>query len=92
MFNGGETFNEISHFMGTNPLIQYVMQPVLTIGLLFHLIMGMALEVQNRKARNKKYATLETRINTGHTAEEVALIKNGGGDGVLPPVSRTYQQ
>jgi succinate dehydrogenase / fumarate reductase cytochrome b subunit len=56
MFNGGETFNEISHFMGTNPLIQYVMQPVLALGVLFHLLMGMALEIQNRKARNKKYA------------------------------------
>jgi hypothetical protein len=38
---------------------------------------------------DSSFTTLETRINTGHTAKEVALIKNGGGDGVLPPVSKT---
>jgi hypothetical protein len=26
-----------------------------------------------------RFATLEIRINTGHSAEEVSLIKNGGG-------------
>ncbi|MFT4876660.1 MAG: succinate dehydrogenase / fumarate reductase cytochrome b subunit, partial [Bacteroidia bacterium] len=24
-----DLFNEVSHFMGTNPLVQYVLQPVL---------------------------------------------------------------
>ena len=44
-------FNELSHFMGTNPLIQFALQPVLLIGVLFHFIMGFVLELQNRKAR-----------------------------------------
>lgn len=52
----GETFNSLSHFMGTNPLVQYVFQPVLIFGVIFHLIMGMYLEVQNSKARVIKYA------------------------------------
>tara|TARA_B110000285_G_C15096480_1_gene602291 strand:- start:919 stop:1602 length:684 start_codon:yes stop_codon:yes gene_type:complete len=51
----GETFNEISHFMGTNPLIQYVLQPVLIIGVVFHFVMGFALELRNRGARDTKY-------------------------------------
>ncbi len=33
--NNGKTFNELSHFMGTNPLIQYVMQPILILVLYF---------------------------------------------------------
>lgn len=56
MFGDGKMFNDISFFMGKNKLVQYVIQPILIIGFLFHLIMGMALELQNSRARNKKYA------------------------------------
>ena len=42
-----DSFNEVSHFMGTNGLIQFAMQPVLIVGVVFHLIMGMVLEMQN---------------------------------------------
>ncbi|MCB0400611.1 MAG: succinate dehydrogenase cytochrome b subunit [Flavobacteriales bacterium] len=49
-------FNSTSHFMGTNPLIQYVMQPVLIFGVLFHLMMGINLELKNKQARPVKYA------------------------------------
>lgn len=49
-------FNEVSHFMGTNPLIQYFLQPVLLFGVLFHLGMGIRLDLQNKKARPIKYA------------------------------------
>ena len=51
-----DAFNSVSHFMGYNPLVQYVLQPVLIFGVLFHLIMGMYLEAQNNKARKNKYA------------------------------------
>ncbi|WP_027420098.1 succinate dehydrogenase cytochrome b subunit [Crocinitomix catalasitica] len=51
-----EGFNKVSHFMGTNPIIQYGIQPILLIGVLFHLGMGIYLDVANRKARNVKYA------------------------------------
>ncbi|WP_274474715.1 succinate dehydrogenase cytochrome b subunit [Mangrovimonas aestuarii] len=51
-----DTFNEASHFMGTNWLIQFVMQPVLIFGVVFHFIMGFVLEIQNKKARVIKYA------------------------------------
>lgn len=52
-----DAFNSVSHFFGYNPVIQYVLQPVLIFGVLFHLIMGMYLEAQNNKARTKKYAS-----------------------------------
>jgi len=51
-----DTFNEVSHFMGTNSLVQFVLQPVLIFGVLFHLGMGMYLESKNRAARPIKYA------------------------------------
>ncbi|MFT7611822.1 MAG: succinate dehydrogenase / fumarate reductase cytochrome b subunit [Parvicellaceae bacterium] len=54
--DNGELFNSVSHFMGTNPVIQYILQPVLAIGVIFHLLMGIALELQNNKARPQKYS------------------------------------
>ena len=51
-----ETFNSWSHFMGTNGLVQFALQPVLIFGVCFHFIMGIVLELQNRKARPVKYA------------------------------------
>ena len=51
-----EVFNQLSHFMGTNPLIQFALQPVLIFGVVFHFIMGFVLELKNRKAVGVKYA------------------------------------
>lgn len=51
-----ETFNELSHFMGTNPLVQFLLQPVLMFGVVFHFVMGFILTIRNRKARPIKYA------------------------------------
>lgn len=50
-----DTFNEISHFMGNNPLVQFVIQPILIIGVIFHFIMGIVLDFQNKSARPIKY-------------------------------------
>ncbi|MBG6132779.1 succinate dehydrogenase / fumarate reductase cytochrome b subunit [Aquimarina sp. EL_43] len=51
-----DTFNELSHFMGTNPLVQFVLQPVLIFGVVFHFVMGFVLEIKNKNARAIKYA------------------------------------
>ena len=51
-----DLFNEVSHFMGTNPLVQGLLQPILMFGVLFHLGMGIKLELENRAARPVKYA------------------------------------
>ncbi|MBL6876500.1 MAG: succinate dehydrogenase cytochrome b subunit [Chitinophagales bacterium] len=48
-------FNEVSQFMGTNFFVQGVLQPVLMFGIIFHFIMAIVLEIQNRKARPVKY-------------------------------------
>ena len=49
-----DVFNIASHFMGTNPLIQFAMQPILIIGVVFHFVMGFVLELQNKKAQGVK--------------------------------------
>lgn len=49
------TFNSISHFMGNNPLVQFVFQPILIFGVVFHFIMGFVLEIKNNSARPVSY-------------------------------------
>ena len=58
-----DTFNSWSHFMGTNGLVQGVLQPVLIFGVIFHFIMGFVLELQNRNARAINYASYKGGAN-----------------------------
>ena len=51
-----DLFNEVSHVMGTNPLIQFGLQPVLIFGVVFHFVMGFVLEIKNKKAQGVNYA------------------------------------
>jgi succinate dehydrogenase / fumarate reductase cytochrome b subunit len=46
-----DSFNEASHFMGYNPIVQFIFQPILAFAVIFHFIMGFVLEIQNKKAR-----------------------------------------
>jgi len=59
-----DIFNMLSHFMGNNPLVQFVLQPVLIAGVLFHFVMGFILEWQNRKARPVTYAMYKGSKNS----------------------------
>lgn len=58
-----ETFNTWSHFMGYNPLVQYVLQPILIAGVIIHFVMGFVLEIQNKKARSVRYAKFNGGAN-----------------------------
>ncbi len=64
LFIGQDTFNGASHFMATNPLIQ-VMQYVLAAGFIFHIILGIWLELKNRASRPIKYAKNNAAANSG---------------------------
>ena len=35
-----DVFNTASHFMGTNPLVQFALQPLLIFGVVFHFVLG----------------------------------------------------
>lgn len=60
---GSDMFNIVSHFMGTNPVIQ-IMQPVLALGFLVHMIYAAILTLQNRKARPQAY----NKFEQGHSS------------------------
>ncbi len=53
-------FNELSHFMGTNALVQFLLQPVLIFGVIFHFVMGFVLDIKNRNSRKTKYVNFNT--------------------------------
>ena len=69
-------FNEISHFMGSNPLVQFALQPVLIFGVIFHFVMGFALEMQNRKARSVGYVQFKGNTNSSWMSRN--MIYSGG--------------
>jgi succinate dehydrogenase / fumarate reductase cytochrome b subunit len=58
-----DLFNNVSHFMGTNFVVQALLQPVLIFAVVFHFVMGMILEYQNNKAREIKYAMYKGSAN-----------------------------
>jgi succinate dehydrogenase / fumarate reductase cytochrome b subunit len=68
-----DLFNEVSEFMGTNPLVQYALQPVLFFGLFFHLIMGMVLEAKNNKARPVKYVFNKAGENSSWVSRNMII-------------------
>lgn len=59
-----DAFNSASYFMGYNPAVQFVMQPILIFAVFFHFIMGFVLEAKNNKARPVKYAVNNGAANS----------------------------
>ena len=57
-------FNEISHFMGNNFVVQFILQPILIFGVVFHFIMGFILEYINRKSRDTSYVSFKGSSNS----------------------------
>ena len=50
-----DTFNDASQWMGTFWVVQFIFQPILIFGVVFHFIMGFVLEIRNRNARKISY-------------------------------------
>ena len=59
-----DAFNSASEFMGYNPLIQFLMQPILGFAVIFHFVLGFILEIRNRNARPVKYAVNGSAANS----------------------------
>ena len=68
-----EVFNKFSHFMGVNPLVQFILQPILIFGVLFHFIMGFVLEWQNRSARAVSYASYKGSANASWVSRNMII-------------------
>ncbi len=71
LFLGEEAFNATSHFMGTNPLIQ-IMQPVLALGFIVHIGLGIKFDLQNRSKTPVKYE-VEKRSHASSFASRYML-------------------
>ena len=69
-----DAFNATSHFMGYNPIVQFALQPVLLFGIIFHFVMAIYLELQNRSARPVKYYG---KNNTGGSLLSKNMIYTG---------------
>ncbi len=70
---GEEAFNNASYFMGYNPLVQYVMQPILIAGVVYHFVMGFVLEARNKKARPVRYAVNHGEANSTWMSRHMLL-------------------
>ncbi|SFB00086.1 succinate dehydrogenase / fumarate reductase cytochrome b subunit [Flavobacterium swingsii] len=68
-----DTFNSISHFMGNNPLVQYVIQPILIVGVIFHFIMGFTLDLKNRNARPVSYVKFDGAANSSWASRNMII-------------------
>lgn len=68
-----DTFNSWSHFMGTNGLVQLLMQPILIFGVVFHFVMGFALEIKNRNARAINYVSYKGSANSNWASRNMII-------------------
>jgi succinate dehydrogenase / fumarate reductase, cytochrome b subunit len=68
-----DMFNNVSHFMGTNPLVQFLLQPVLLFGVIFHLAMGIVLDAKNKSARPVKYQMNSASANSSWMSRNMII-------------------
>lgn len=68
-----KTFNFLSHFMGNNPVVQFILQPVLIFGVVFHFIMGIILELKNSQSRSVKYVSFKGSANASWVSRNMII-------------------
>ena len=70
--DGGEMFNAYAHFMGGNPLIR-TLEIGLFLFILIHIVNGIRIWYQNRKARGKQYEVYKLEENTTVQSRMIAI-------------------
>lgn len=68
-----EAFNGASQFMGTNPIVQFVAQPILIAGILIHYVMGIVLTIKNKKARPVGYIVDNQAANSSWVSRNMII-------------------
>lgn len=68
-----DAFNGASQFMGTNPIVQFVAQPVLIVGILVHYAMGIILTIKNKKARPVGYIVDNQAANSSWVSRNMII-------------------
>lgn len=68
-----DVFNAASDFMGTNPLVQWVLQPILFFAIIFHFVLGMYMARKNNLARPIKYVKNNGNANSTWMSRNMAI-------------------
>jgi succinate dehydrogenase / fumarate reductase cytochrome b subunit len=68
-----EAFNNAAHFMGTNPIVQFILQPILIFGIIYHLSMGIILDVKNKASRPIKYEKVDAKANSSWMSRNMII-------------------
>jgi succinate dehydrogenase / fumarate reductase cytochrome b subunit len=68
-----DAFNEVSQFMGANPVVQFILQPILIFAVVFHFVMGFYLEAKNRAAREVKYYQYKGSANASWMSRNMLI-------------------
>jgi len=71
--DGGRQFNEYAKFMTTFPAVK-VLSYLTYFSVLFHLVDGIALSLQNRKARPVRYAKERASTSAGWSSRNMMLL------------------
>lgn len=71
--DGGVTFNEGAEFMAHNPLIR-TMEIVLFAGLIYHIVDGLSLWLENKKKRPVAYAVIDGKANSTWYSRSMGLL------------------
>ena len=66
-------FNQVSHFMGNNHIVQFILQPILILGVLFHFTLGFVLELKNSSSRRIKYKSFKGSVNASWMSRNMIL-------------------
>ena len=66
-------FNQFSHFMGTNFVVQFIAQPILILGVVFHFVMGFVLDFKNRTSRKVKYVKYKGDANASWMSRNMII-------------------
>ena len=66
-------FNQFSHFMGTNFVVQFIAQPILILGVVFHFVMGFVLDFKNRTSRKIKYVKYKGDANASWMSRNMII-------------------
>jgi succinate dehydrogenase / fumarate reductase cytochrome b subunit len=59
--------------MGNNPVVQYIIQPILIVGVIFHFIMGWVLDFKNRAARPISYVKNNGGANSSWASRNMII-------------------
>ena len=71
--DGGRQFNEYAKFMTTFPAVK-VLSYLTYFSVLFHLVDGIVLSIQNRKARPVRYAMERASANAGWSSRNMMIL------------------